>query len=137
MLDNNERVWLMQGDCLERMQQIPSGSVDMVLTDPPYGTTACKWDSVIPLEDMWKELKRVTKPNRAIVLFGSEPFSSTLRMSNLQDYKYDWVWNKTYGTNFQLANKQPMKALNSRHVQCHLYLSTLVQETQYGLPSFP
>jgi len=110
MLDNNERVWLMQGDCLERMQQIPSGSVDMVLTDPPYGTTACKWDSVIPLEDMWKELKRVTKPNSAIVLFGSEPFSSTLRMSNLQDYKYDWVWNKTYGTNFQLANKQPMKA---------------------------
>lgn len=101
---------LMQGDCLELMKQIPDGSVDMVLTDPPYGTTACKWDSVIPFEPMWTELKRIIKPNGAIVLFGSEPFSSALRMSNIKQYKYDWVWNKTYGTNFQAANKQPMKA---------------------------
>jgi site-specific DNA-methyltransferase (adenine-specific) len=73
---------LMQGDCLERMKEIPSGSVDMILTDPPYGTTACKWDSIIPLEPMWEQLKRIIKPNGAIVLFGQEPFASTLRCSN-------------------------------------------------------
>jgi len=108
MLDNNERVWLMNGDCLERMQQIPSGSVDMVLTDPPYGTTACKWDSVVPLEDMWKELKRVIKPNSAIVLFGVEPFSSHLRLSNLEQFKYDWIWVKTKKTGFTNAKNRPM-----------------------------
>ena len=80
------------GDCLERMKEIPDGSVDLILTDPPYGTTACKWDSVIPFEPMWAELKRIIKPNGAIVLFGSEPFSSALRMSNIKQYKYDWVW---------------------------------------------
>ena len=75
-----DNLWLMKGDCLERMKEIPDGSVDMVLADPPYGTTACKWDSVIPLEPMWVELKRIIKPNGAIVLFGAEPFSSFLRM---------------------------------------------------------
>ena len=76
------KIQLYQGDCLEVMKNIPDKSVDLVLTDPPYGTTACKWDSVIPLEPMWKELKRITRPNSAIVLFGTEPFSSTLRISN-------------------------------------------------------
>lgn len=109
MLDNNERVWLMQGDCLERMQQIPSGSVDMVLTDPPYGTTACKWDSVIPLEDMWKELKRVIKPNGVTALFGQEPFSSFLRTSNIKDYKYDWIWDKVKPGAFATAKYAPLK----------------------------
>lgn len=88
-------VTLLQGDCLERMKEIPDNSVDLVLTDPPYGTTACKWDSIIPLEPMWKELKRVTKPNSAIVLFGQEPFSSHLRLSNLDWFKYDWIWEKS------------------------------------------
>lgn len=101
---------LLFGDCLERMKEIPDGSVDLILTDPPYGTTACKWDSVIDFTLMWEQLNRVIKPNGAIVLFGSEPFSSMLRCSNLKMFKYDWVWNKTYGTNFQMANKQPMKA---------------------------
>ena len=82
------------GDCLDVMQGIPDGSVDMVCTDPPYGTTACKWDAVIPFEPMWAQLKRIVKPNGAIVLFGSEPFSSTLRCSNLENYKYDWIWMK-------------------------------------------
>ena len=100
---------LMHGDCLERMKEIPNGSVDMVLTDPPYGTTACKWDSIIPLEPMWEQLKRVIKPNGAIALFGSEPFSSALRMSNIKNYKYDWKWEKEKAGNFQLAKKQPMK----------------------------
>lgn len=106
----DDNVHLMFGDCLERMKEIPSGSVDLILTDPPYGTTQNKWDSVIPFEPMWEQLKRVIKPNGAIMLFGSEPFSSKLRCSNLEMFKYDWIWNKTYGTNFQLANKQPMKA---------------------------
>ena len=100
---------LMQGDCLELMKTIPDGSVDMVLTDPPYGTTACKWDSVIPFEPMWVELKRIIKPNGAIVLFGSEPFSSALRMSNIKQYKYDWVWDKVNSGSGLLAKKQPLK----------------------------
>lgn len=100
---------LLFGDCLERMKEIPEGSVDLILTDPPYGTTACKWDSVIPFEPMWVELKRIIKPNGAIVLFGAEPFSSTLRMSNIRNYKYDWIWVKDKPSNFVMANKQPMR----------------------------
>ena len=100
---------LLFGDCLERMKEIPDGSVDMILTDPPYGTTACKWDSIIPFEPMWAELKRIIKPNGAILLFGSEPFSSALRMSNIKQYKYDWIWEKDKGTNFALSNKQPLR----------------------------
>lgn len=104
---------LMQGDCLERMKEIPSGAVDMILTDPPYRTTACKWDSIIPLEPMWCHLKRVIKPNGAVVLFGSEPFSSALRISNIKSYKYDWVWQKR---GFQIhlwQKKQPLRSLEN------------------------
>ena len=100
---------LYNGDCLEVMKGIADGSVDMVLTDPPYGTTACKWDSVIPFEPMWAELKRIIKPNGAIVLFGSEPFSSALRMSNIKQYKYDWVWQKNRHSSPLLAKKQPLR----------------------------
>ena len=108
-LDTGIAMNLMLGDCLERMKEIPDGSVDMILADPPYGTTACKWDSVIPFTRMWLELKRIIKPSGAIVLFGSEPFSSQLRISNLKMYKYDWIWDKENAANFSLANKQPMK----------------------------
>ena len=108
-----DNLWLMKGDCLERMKEIPDGSVDLILTDPPYGTTACKWDSVIPLEPMWNELKRIIKPNGAIVLFGSEPFSSALRMSNIKNYKYDWYWNKNHGANFAQANKRPLNVVET------------------------
>lgn len=104
-----EELTLWQGDCLDLMRGIPDGSVDMVLTDPPYGTTQCKWDSVIPFEPMWDQLNRIIKSNGAIVLFGSEPFSSALRMSNIKNYKYDWVWEKEQGVNFQLCKKQPLK----------------------------
>jgi len=100
---------LMLGDCLEKMKDIPDGSVDMVLTDPPYGTTACKWDSVIALEPMWEQLKRVAKPSGAIVLFGCEPFSSALRLSNIKDYKYDWVWEKSRVTGVLNAKRQPLR----------------------------
>jgi site-specific DNA-methyltransferase (adenine-specific) len=91
------------------MKEIDDGSVDAVIADPPYGTTACKWDSVIPLEPMWEQLKRVIKPNGAIVLFGSQPFTSVLVMSNLKWFKYCWVWEKTLGTNPMLVKKQPFR----------------------------
>lgn len=102
-------VQIENGDCLELLKTIPDNSIDLVLTDPPYGTTANKWDSVIPFDLMWKELKRVVKKNRAIILFGSEPFSSLLRVSNLKSYKYDWVWNKRSFANQVLAKHQPLK----------------------------
>ena len=100
---------LLQGDCLELMKDIPDGSVDAIITDPPYGTTACKWDSVIPFEPMWAELKRIIKPNGAVVLFGSQPFTSALVMSNVKMFKYEWVWNKSLAGNGILAKKQPLK----------------------------
>ena len=100
---------LMNGDCLELMNTIPDNSIDMVLTDPPYGTTACKWDTVIDFDLMWKELKRITKDNGAICLFGSEPFSSALRISNIKGFKYDWIWNKKNISNPMLAKYQPLK----------------------------
>ena len=102
-------IQLIQGDCLTEMQKIESGSVDAIITDPPYGTTACKWDSVIPFEPMWEQLHRIIKPNGAIVLFGSEPFSSALRMSNIKNYKYDWYLKKTQADGFLNAKKQPLR----------------------------
>jgi site-specific DNA-methyltransferase (adenine-specific) len=101
-------IQLIKGECIEQMKLIPSGSIDAIITDPPYGTTACKWDSVIPFEPMWEQLNRIIKPNGAIVLFGSEPFSSALRMSNIKNYKYDWYWKKNRKTNFLNARKMPM-----------------------------
>ena len=104
---------LILGDCLTEMQNIPDGSVDMILCDPPYGTTACKWDSVIPFEPMWEQLNRIIKPNGAICLFGSEPFSSALRMSNIKYFKYDWYWNKIRGVGHLNAKRQPMKSVET------------------------
>ena len=107
---------LMLGDCLERMKEIPNGSVDMVLADPPYGTTACKWDSVIDLTLMWSQLNRVVKPDGAIVLFGAEPFSSILRLSSIKNYKYDWIWEKNTGTNFLHAKRMPIRFTENIHI---------------------
>lgn len=109
---------LYHGDCLEKLKLIKDGSIDMILTDPPYGTTACKWDSVIDFSLMWKELKRVIKPNGAIVLFGSEPFSSALRMSNIKQFKYDWIWDKNRGYNFASVKYQPFKSHEIISVFC-------------------
>jgi len=100
---------LIHGDCLEAMNNISDGSVDMILADPPYGTTACKWDSVIPLEPMWEQLKRIIKPNRAIVMTASQPFTTTLIASNMKMFKYCWVWEKNKGSNFGATKYQPMK----------------------------
>ena len=106
-------------DCLEGMKRIPDGSVDLVLTDPPYGTTACKWDSVIPFEPMWEQLNRIIKPNGAIVLFGSEPFSSALRMSNIKHFKYDWIWDKKIPSGMSYARFQPMRQTENISVFCN------------------
>ena len=108
-MTNERGVMLHSGDCLDVMQGIPDGSVDMVCTDPPYGTTACKWDSVIPFEPMWAQLKRIVKPNGAIVLMASQPFTSALVMSNVKMFKYEWIWNKRFAANFVQAKRQPLK----------------------------
>ena len=100
---------LRLGDCLEVMKTIEDNSIDAIITDPPYGTTACKWDSVIDFDLMWEQLNRIIKPNGAIVLFGSEPFSSALRMSNIKNYKYDWIWDKKLSTGGLLCNKRPLR----------------------------
>src|SRR6056297_2483912 len=102
---------LINGDCLEVMDKLIADGVkvDAIITDPPYGTTACKWDSVISFDEMWERLNKLIKPNGAIVLFGSEPFSSALRMSNIKNYKYDWIYEKNKSSNFMLCKKQPMK----------------------------
>ncbi len=101
---------LYKGDCIEVMKGIETGSIDAIITDPPYGTTACKWDSVIDFELMWEQLNRIIKPNAAIVLFGSQPFTSALIMSNPKGFKYEWIWDKKTSTGGVLAKKRPMKA---------------------------
>lgn len=95
-------------DCLIAMPLIPDGSIDMVMCDPPYGTTACKWDSVIRLGPMWKQLKRIVKPSGAIVVMASQPFTTTLIASNMKMFKYCWVWEKNKGTGFLNSKKRPL-----------------------------
>lgn len=102
------KVTLWQGDCLELMKDIPDKSIDMILCDLPYGTTKCKWDVIIPFEKLWEQYLRLIKEDGAIVLFGKEPFSSKLRISNIEMYKYDWVWVKDTKSNFMQANHQPL-----------------------------
>lgn len=101
------------GDCLELMRGIPDKSVDMILCDLPYGTTSCKWDIIIPFPSLWMEYKRIIKDNKAIVLFGDEPFSSFLRTSNLDHYKYDWYWRKTRPAGFTNAKLKPLKDIET------------------------
>tara|TARA_R110000803_G_scaffold59105_1_gene117510 strand:- start:22 stop:759 length:738 start_codon:yes stop_codon:yes gene_type:complete len=110
---------LIKGECIEQMRLIPSGSIDAIITDPPYGTTQCKWDSVIDFKLMWEQLNRIIKPNGAIVLFGSEPFSSALRMSNIKNYKYDWVWEKNLPSGMAFAKYQPMRVVENVLVFCN------------------
>ncbi len=99
---------LRLGDCLEIMKEIPSKSIDAIICDLPYGTTQCKWDEIIPFKELWCEYNRILKTNGAVVLFGSEPFSSFLRMSNIKNYKYDWIWKKPKGTGHLNAKRMPM-----------------------------
>jgi len=106
MLETNK---IYQGDCLELMKQIEDKSVDMILCDLPYGTTACKWDTIIPFDKLWEQYERIIKPNGAIVLTSSQPFTSALVMSNPKLFKYEWIWQKAVGSNFAALKYQPMK----------------------------
>jgi DNA modification methylase len=117
---------LIKGDCLVEMDKIPDGSVDLILTDPPYGSTACVWDSVIPFEPMWRQLNRIIKANGAIALFGSEPFSSYLRISNIKNYKYDWIWNKKIPSGMCNAKIMPMRQ--------HELVSVFIDGKNYYFP---
>ena len=112
------KIELIQGDCLEKMKDIPDGSIDMILCDLPYGTTACKWDTIIPFEPLWEQYKRIIKDNGAIVLTASQPFTSALVMSNIKMFKYCWVWNKAKAANYVNAKKQPLKIHEDIAVFC-------------------
>ena len=101
---------LYLGDCLELMKALPDASVDLILCDPPYGTTACKWDSVIPFEALWAQYLRIAKPNAAIVLTASQPFTTALIASNMKMYRHAWVWEKNFATNFFHAKRMPLRA---------------------------
>ena len=105
----NENIELLHGDCLELMKGIPDKSVDMILCDLPYGTTSCKWDKLIPIDLLWKEYERIIKDKRSIVLFGTEPFSSKVRLSNEKLYKYDYKWIKSIVGNFLNCKNSPLK----------------------------
>lgn len=101
---------LFHGDCFDILPTIAAGSIDLVCADVPYGTTECKWDSVLDLDDMWREIYRVAKPNAAIVIFSAQPFTSVLVASNLKHWKTEWIWEKPHATGFLNAKKQPMRA---------------------------
>lgn len=105
-----DNIWLMKGDCLDRMKEIPDGSIDAVICDPPYGTTQNKWDSIIPLSDMWTELNRVIKINGAIVMTSAQPFTAALIMSNPKMFRYDLIWEKPKSTGFLNANRMPLRS---------------------------
>lgn len=106
-------ITLYQGDCLILMDNIPDQSIDLILCDLPYGTTQCFWDSIIPFGPLWKQYHRIIKPNGAILLFGAEPFSSQLRISNLAEYKYDWIWIKDRPSGHLNATKQPLRNIEN------------------------
>lgn len=101
---------LIHGDCLEKMKDIPDKSIDMILCDLPYGTTACKWDVIIPFEPLWEQYERIIKDNGAIVLFGTQPFVTDLINSNRQYFRYDLIWDKDFGTDIFMAKKKPMSS---------------------------
>lgn len=121
-------------DCLEGMKGLPDGCIDMVLCDLPYGTTACKWDTCIPFEPLWEQYHRLVKHSGAIVLFGSEPFSTALRHSNLKEFRYDWIWEKEQGANFMLCKYQPYKVHEIISVfsrERHLYHPQMTEGKPY------
>ena len=108
-MEENKQVDLKFGDCLEILPSIPDGSIDFILVDLPYGVTACRWDSQIPLEPLWTQWERIIRQDGAIALFATQPFTTTLISSRMDLYRYSWVWVKEKGSNFQLANVQPLK----------------------------
>ena len=127
-------VSLHNGDCLELMKDIPDGSVDMILCDLPYGKTASRWDKPLPFDELWKQYQRIIKGNGAIVLFGSEPFASSLRLSNPGMYKYDWVWIKNNATGFVNAKLKPM---NKHEVVCVFSKGKTSNGNANNMPYYP
>lgn len=109
----NENVWLMHGDCLERMKEIPDGSVDAVICDPPYEKTIQKWDKHIDFKKMWRQLDRITKSNSAILIFAKPPFDKLLACSNIENYRYDWIWEKSRATGHYNSSIMPLQAHES------------------------
>lgn len=128
---------LIQGDCLRVMSQLEPRSVDLILTDPPYGTTAASWDSVVPFPDMWQQLNRIIKPGGAIVLFGSQPFTTQLISSNLPMFRYLWYWKKTQHSNPFIASIQPLRIIEDIAVFCRTkppyYVKTTETSVQHGV----
>ena len=124
----------MQGDCLERMKELPDMCVDLILTDPPYGTTACKWDSVIPLKPMWEQLERIIKPKGAIVLNASQPFTTILIASNIKMFKYCWIWDKKIPSGMSYAKYQPMRQHEEIAVFCSGKTTYNPQKTKRDKP---
>lgn len=127
------KIELFQGDCLEIMKNIPDKSIDLILCDLPYGTqkrNGCKWDIIIPFETLWEQYNRIIKDGGAIVLFGKEPFSSLLRISNLDMYKYDWIWEKDTKSNFMQANYQPLNNIEMISVFSKAYAREIKDKTK-------
>jgi len=124
---------LLHGDCLELMKNIPDNSIDLILTDPPYGTTACKWDSIIPLDLMWKQLKRAIKPNGAVVMTAGQPFTSVLVMSNVEMWRYELVWDKQRCSDFLNANRKPLNSHENIQV-FYIESPTYNKQTWYSEP---
>ena len=123
---------IIHGDCLEVMPLLPDKSIDMILCDLPYGTTACKWDTVIPFEPLWEQYERVIKDNGAIVLTASQPFATALAYSNMKRFRYEWIWEKTNATGFQLAKKMPMK----KHENILVFYKSLPTYNPQGLEPY-
>lgn len=126
-------IQLFEGDCLEIMKGIPDKSVDMILCDLPYGTTACKWDTIIPFEPLWEQYKRIIKDNGAIVLTASQPFTSALVMSNIKDFRYCWVWDKKKGGNIMNLRSQPYKVHEDVcvfSIKPHLYYPIMTDQKE-------
>ena len=127
---------LYKGDCIEIMKQLINDGVqvDCIITDLPYGTTPCPWDIIIPFEDMWECINKIIKPNGAIVLFGQEPFSSLLRVSNIKNYKYDWIWKKERLTNVFQVKRRPGKVVENISVFYKKQPTYNPQKTKYNGP---
>lgn len=132
MQNNNIQLW--QGDCLKLMNKIKDSSIDCIVCDLPYGTTECKWDIIIPFEKLWKHYERIIKDNGAIILFGVEPFSSKLRLSNLALYRYDWFWVKNTAGNFAQAPYMPLRNIENI---CVFSKATIAQNSKNRMSYYP
>jgi site-specific DNA-methyltransferase (adenine-specific) len=131
--NNDRRVRLWHGDCLDVLKRVPDGSISAVIADPPYGTTGCAWDSVIPFGPMWRELYRVCRPAAPMVFTASQPYTSALIMSNVEHFRHEWIWRKTTGSGFLNVNRGPLK----RHENIVVFCSSAVKYNPQMRPGKP